>query len=186
MTFHRFRSPLSACAAALLVLATGCDVSDPYLPTPSTEAVQALDQLESLPSLEGTKLQVQAAIDEITAAATDVIPGIVWMPATNAGEGNCEAPYEQTDGRRAFLPNQVAERVSVSEDQWKQLLQVTESAAAKLDATDVQVMQDQPGHHDVWFTGPAGVFIKFSYKGNMVVSGYTGCRLPEGKRSPSQ
>jgi glucose/arabinose dehydrogenase len=181
-----FRSSLGICATALLVLATGCDVNEPYPPTPSTQAAQASEQLNSLPSLEETKVDVQAAIDEITSAATKVIPGIVWIAATNAGEGNCEAPYEQTDGRRYFLPNQVAERVSVSEDQWAELLQAAKAAAAKLEATDVQVMADQPGHHDVWFTGPAGVFIKFSYKGNMVVSGFTGCRLPGDKRTPSQ
>lgn len=32
-------------------------------------------------------------------------------------------------------------------------------------------------------TQPARVFIKLSYTGNMVVSGYTGCRLPEAKRA---
>ena len=62
------------------------------------------------------------------------------------------------------------------------LLDVAKDGAAKLGATDVQVMQDQPGKHDVWFSGPAGVFIKFSYKGNMVVSGYTRCRLPRDKK----
>lgn len=96
--------------------------------------------------------------------------------------GNCEAPYEQTDGKRYFLPNRVAENVGISEQQWADLLQVAKDAAAKLGATDVQVTQDQPRNHDVWFTGPAGVFIKFSSKGNMVVSGYTGCRLPQDKK----
>ena len=129
---------------------------------------------------------MQAAIDEITAAANKVIAGIVWTAATNASEGNCEAPYEQAEGRRYFLPNQVAERVSVSEDPRDELLEVAKNAAAKLGATDVQVMQDEPGRHDVWFTGPAGVFIKFSCKGNVVVSGYTGCRLPQDKRPPAQ
>lgn len=186
MTRHRIRTPLSVCAAALLVITTGCNVKEPDPPTPSTRATQALEQLNSLPSLEETKTQVQAAIDEITAAATKVIPGIVWMAATNAGEGNCEAPFEQTDGRRYFLPNQVAERVSVSEDQWDELLPVAKNAGATVGATDVQVMQDEPGRHDVWFTGPAGVFIKFSYKGNLVVSGYTGCRLSQDKRPPAQ
>lgn len=180
--WHRFQIVLGACVVGLALLATGCDVSEPYPPTPSTDAEQALDQLRSLPSLEETKTQVQAAVDEITAAAAKAIPGIRWAAAGNAGEGNCEAPYEQTDGRRYFLPNQVAERVSVSEQQWNELLSVARESAAKLGATDEQVMQDQPGHHDVWFTGPAGVFIKFSYKGNMVVSGYTGCRLPQDKK----
>jgi hypothetical protein len=159
----RLARSLAICATVLLALTTGCNAKEPYPSTPSTEAAQAQEQLDSLPSLEETTTQVQAAIDEITSAASKVIPGVVWIAATNAGEGNCEAPYEQTDGRRYFLPNQVAERVLVSEDQWIELLRVA---------------KDAPGLHDVWFTGPAGVFIKFSYKGNMVVSGYTGCRLP--------
>jgi hypothetical protein len=161
-------------------------VPDPYPATPSSEAAQAADQLKALPSLEDTRAQVQSAIDEVTAAAAEAIPQIAWRAATNAGEGNCQAPYEQTDGRRYFLANQVAENVTASEDQWRRLLQVAQDAAAKLGATDVEVMQDQPGNHDVGFYGPTGLFIKFSYKGNMVVSGYTGCRLPEAKRSAVQ
>ena len=67
-------------------------------------------------------------------------------------------------------------------EQGHDLLVVAKEAAATIGATKVQTMKDEPRNH-VWFTGPAGVFIKFSYKGNMVVSGYTGCRLPEAKRS---
>ena len=173
---------LSAVLVAIAITTTGCHVSQPYPPTPSTEATKALDQLKSLPSLEDTTGRVQAAIDEITTTASRAMPAIVWTTASNEDSGNCEAPYEQTDGKRHFLPNHVAENVVVSEQQWTDLLQVAKDAVAKLDATDVQVMQDQPGKHDVWFTGPAGVFIKFSYKGNMVVSGYTGCRLPHEKK----
>ncbi len=178
---HRYGF-LSAAAVALALLTTGCHVSQPDAPTPSADATKALDELKSLPSLEDTTTQVKAAIDEITTAASKAVPGIVWTAATNEDTGNCEAPYEQTDGKRYFLPNQVATDVAVSEQQWNDLLKVAKDAAAKLDATEVQVMQDQPGKHDVWFTGPAGVFIKFSYKGNMVVSGYTGCRLPKDKK----
>nr|WP_318546639.1 LppA family lipoprotein [Mycobacterium lepraemurium] len=39
-------------------------------------------------------------------------------------------------------------------------------------------MDNQPRNHDVGFYGPTGVFIKISYSGNLVISGYTGCRLP--------
>jgi hypothetical protein len=156
---------LSAVVVAIAITTTGCHVSQPNPPTPSTEATKALDQLKSLPSLEDTTTQVQAAIDEITAAASKVIPGIVWTTAGNEDTGNCEAPYEQTDGKRYFLPNRVADNAAVSEQQWNDLLDVAKDGAAKVGATDVQVMQDQPGKHDVWFSGPAGVFIKFSYKG---------------------
>jgi hypothetical protein len=173
---------LAAVVVAIAITTTGCHVSQPNPPTPSTEATKALDQLKTLPSLEDTTTQVQAAIDEITTAASKAIPGIVWTTAGNEDTGNCETPYEQTDGKRYFLPNRVAENVAVSEQQWTDLLRIAEGAASKLGATEVQVMQDQPGKHDVWFTGPAGVFVKFSYKGNMVVSGYTGCRLPRDRK----
>jgi hypothetical protein len=39
-------------------------------------------------------------------------------------------------------------------------------------------MRDSPGSHDIGFYGPAGLFVKVSYRGNLVVAGYTGCRLP--------
>ena len=46
----------------------------------------------------------------------------------------------------------------------------------------MQVMKNEPGNHDVGFYGPTGLFIKVGYRGNLVVSGYTGCRLPRDKK----
>lgn len=34
----------------------------------------------------------------------------------------------------------------------------------------------------VGFQGPTGIFIKVGYRGNLVVSGYTGCRSPRAKK----
>ena len=171
-----------ATAIAIAIITTGCHVDQPSPPAPPSQGTQALDELKSLPSLEDTAKEVQGAVDEISSAASKAIPGIVWETAPNADTGNCEAPYEQTDGKRKFLPNRFAQGVTISEQTWDGLLQVAKDTAARLGATDVQVMQDQPGKHDVWFTGPTGLFIKFSYKGNMVISGYTGCRLPQSKK----
>jgi hypothetical protein len=181
-SYHGRNRLLCAATVALTLAAAGCHVEKPYQPTPSTEATKALQELKSLPSLEDTKAQVQAAMDEITAAAKTLIPSINWETLDQGTSGNCEQPYEQTDGQRLFLPNAVAERVSVSEADWAQILQVAKDAAAKIGATDVQVIHDQPGNHDVWFSGPTGIFIKISYQGNLVVSGYTGCRLPGNKK----
>lgn len=164
------------------VTATGCHVYQPYPPTPPTEAAKALEELKSLPSFEDTMAQVQAAMTEITSAATNIIPSITWETPHEGSTGNCEHPYEQTDGKRYFLPDQVAVRVPLSESDWAKVLEAAKEAAAKIGATNVQVMQDQPGNHDVWFSGPTGIFIKIGYRGNLVVSGYTGCRLPRAKK----
>lgn len=56
------------------------------------------------------------------------------------------------------------------------------AAVAKLGATDIQTMHDQPGNHDVGFYGPARLFIKLGYQGNLGISSYTGCRLPVERR----
>jgi hypothetical protein len=172
---------LAAVAAAALA-AAGCHVNQPNAPTPPTDAAKALEVLRSLPSLEDTQTQVQAAITEITAATSKLIPAITWeTPHEGSGLG-CQQPYEQTDGRGYFLPDEVAANVPVSEQQWATIQEAAKQAAAKLDATDMQVMQNNPGNHDVGFYGPSGIFIKVGYKGNLVVSGYTGCRLPRDKK----
>jgi len=168
--------------AALLAL-TGCHVKQPYEPTPPSEATQALHELQGLPSLEDTTAQVQGAMDEITAAASTLLPSITWQTPHEGSTGNCERPYEQTDGQRYFLPHRVAENVALSEETWAAILKVAKDSAAKIGATDVAVMKDQPGNHDVWFTGPTGISIKVGYAGNLGVAGYTGCRLPRDKKT---
>jgi Lipoprotein confined to pathogenic Mycobacterium len=70
-------------------------------------------QKASLPSFEDTQTQVRHAMNEINAAASNVIPSISW-----------ETPLY----------------------------------------------------------GPTGIFIKVGYRGNLVVSGCTGCRLPRDKK----
>lgn len=173
---------ISVVATGLLLLATGCDVSDRD-PAPSqTSSVETRDQLNALPSLEETQAQVQAVIDEIKAAASAQQPGLSWQSLHGETRGNCEGPLQNTDGKRLFLPDAVAS-AQLSDAQWAAVLQTARQSAARLGATDEQVMQDSPGHHDVWFTGPAGLSVKVAYKGNLVISGFTGCRLPEEKRT---
>ncbi|MEB3020220.1 LppA family lipoprotein [[Mycobacterium] crassicus] len=153
-------------------------MTQPYEPTPPSVAAEALAVLKSLPSIEDTQTQVAAAMNEITDAAKQLIPSIVFETLDEGDGGNCERPYEQTDGKRYFLPDAVARDVAVPEGVWQKLQQAATEAASKLDATEVQVMKDQPGDHDIGFYGPTGLFIKVGYRGNLVVSGYTGCRLP--------
>lgn len=158
-------------------------MKQPYEPTPPSEAAKALQELKALPSLEDTTAQVQAAIDEITAVASTLIPSMRWETPHEGSSDNCQRPYEQTDGQSYFLPNRVAENVVLSEENWAAIAKVAKDSAAKIGATDVQVMKDHPGDHDVWFTGPTGISIKVGYAGNLGVAGYTGCRLPRDKKA---
>ena len=169
-------------AAAIALAVGGCHVNQPYEPTPPTIAAKATEVLKSLPSFEDTQTQVQAAITQITTTTSQLIPTITWETPHEGSGDNCERPYEQTDGKRYFLPDAVAANVAVSEGTWEKIQDTAKDAAAKLEATEMQVMKNQPGNHDVGFYGPTGLFIKVGYRGNLVVSGYTGCRLPRDKK----
>ncbi|GFG73968.1 LppA family lipoprotein [Mycobacterium botniense] len=158
-------------------------MTGPYDHTPPSVAAKALEVLKSLPSLQDTQAQVQAAIDEIKTAASTLIPAISWETLNEgSGSSTCARPYEQSDGREYFFPRAVAENVVVSEQDWAKIQEAAKQAAAKLEATEVQVMQNGPANHDVGFYGPAGLFIKVGYRGNLVVSGSTGCRLPRDQK----
>jgi hypothetical protein len=176
------RRLLCATVVATALAAAGCHVYQPNPHTPPDQSAKALEELRALPSLEDTQAQVQAAMDEITTAASAAMPGALWVTDTNADTNTCEPPYDETDGKSYFLPNRIAENVTVSEQNWADILLVAKDSAAKIGATDVQVMKDQPGNHDVWFSGKTGIFIKVSYQGNLVVAGHTGCRLPRDKK----
>jgi hypothetical protein len=184
MTPHLIRNTAMACAAAVALLTTGCHVSEPYPPTPSTTAAQALDQLESLPSLEETKTQVENVVAEIQDAAKRLLPALEWQSRNGESGANCMAPYEQTDGKSLYLPDEVATGADISEADWVTILAAAKASAAKLGATDEQIMQDGPSNHDVGFYGPAGTFIKIGYQGNLGISAFTGCRLPQDKKKP--
>lgn len=172
---------LMAAALVIAPLASGCQVDTPHEPSepaPSTDTATVLEELEALPSLSETEAAVRTAMDEIVAGASRIAPQLVWATQDNAETDNCQRPYDRTDGRRSFLPNRIAQNAGLSERQWSQILDTATSSAAGIGATDVQTMQDAPGNHDVGFYGPAGLFIKVGYQGNLGISGYTGCRLP--------
>ena len=170
--------------AAVALTTAGCHMTGPSDPTPPSNTVKAAQVLQSLPSLEDTQNQVQAAVADIKTAVDRLIPAITWWTATEGSglRSDCMTPYEQSMGERFNLPDEVARNVEVSEEQWAKIQEAARAAAAPLEATEIQVMQDRPGFHDIGFYGPAGLFIKVAYHGNLVISGYTGCRLPRDKK----
>lgn len=173
------RITVAALCTALLL--TSCTMTHPGMPEPNTAAEMNVT-LMALPSLEETKRQLQGAIDEISTAATQIVPGIRFTDYHGESGQKCDGPYADTAARSRYLPDRAGEGAKVSEEQWARIAEAARAAAAKAGATDVQVLKDSPGDHDVWFTGPGGSAIKLSYQVNLVITGYTGCRLLEEDR----
>jgi hypothetical protein len=183
-TKPRSRTPgaaLWALLPAVALIATGCTMTHPGSPT-SASSADINDKLMALPSLEETKSQLQGAVDEISTAATTIVPGIRFTDYHGESGMKCDGPYADTAARGRYLPDRAGEGAKISEEQWATIADVAKTAAAKVDATNVKVLKDSPGDHDVWFTGPGGSAIKLAYTVNLVISGYTGCRLLEADR----
>ena len=178
MRTHRITAAL---CAALLLTATGCTMTHPGSPQPTASA-DINDQLMAWPSLEETKRQLEGVVDEISTVASTIVPGLTFGDFHGESGLKCDGPYADTAARGRYLPDRAGEDATVSEEQWAKVLDVAKAAAAKVGAMDVQVMKDNPGDHDVWFTGPGGIAIKLSSRVNLVISGYTGCRLLEEDR----
>jgi hypothetical protein len=167
--------------AALLLTATGCTMTHPGSPQPTASA-ELNDKLMEWPSLEETKRQLQGAIDEISTAAATIVPGMKFSDYHGESGLKCDGPYADTAARGRYLPDRAGEGAKISEDQWAKIADVAKAAAAKVGATNVQVMKNSPGDRDVWFNGPGGSSIKLAYRVDLVISGYTGCRLLEEDR----
>lgn len=165
-----------AALPALALALTGCTVGT----QPNDDS--ALAELEALPSWEETQRQLNSAADEITTAATRLFPGITFERMHGEEDAGCMAPFDKTDGRSHYLADRIASDVAVSEEQWSAFEQAARDAAAKIGATASSVMQNSPGKHHVSFGGPGGMYVSVVYQGNLVIAGYTGCRLPADKK----
>lgn len=153
-----------------------------YAPTPPTEAAKALEELKTLPSLEDTQAQLEGVIETITAEVAKIIPSVSWRRADNEALAGCNKPYDQSDGHSWYAPNTIASDVVVSEADWPKILEIAKATAARVNASEIQVFQDKPGKHDIRLYGPAGLFVRVGYAGNLNIGGYTGCRLLAAKK----
>jgi len=155
-------------------------MSNPYKPTDSAEAGRAATSLTSLPPLEDTKTQVEAAIVNLGKQITTLVPTLQWDWVREDSRGGCQPPYEQSDGEVILLRNYVATE-PIPEQHWQQAYDLAQKAAGALGATMVTTLSDAPNNHDVQFSSSTGTLLRFGSKATALITGSTGCRLPTAK-----
>jgi len=183
MTQRRFRPThlgALACALVITTTSTGCHVSNPYKPTDPGQASQAAASLTQLPTLEDTKAQLTAAIEQVGQQISALAPGIAFTWRHEESRVGCRPPYEQSEGQVILLPSYVSD-VPIPEQNWKQAYDIAAAAAQTLGATTVTVFKDAPSDHDVQFSGETGTIVRLASQKAALVSGHTGCRLPADK-----
>lgn len=182
VVWQRMSPALRVMLAAVALIATGCTMTQTGKPTPSVRAL-VMEDLMAWPSLEDTERQLQGAVDEIAAAASGIVPGIRFTDHHGESGITCTREYEGTGARARYLPDRTGEGATISEQQWARIEAAARAAAAKVDAKTAQLMKNGPGNHDVWFLGPGGSAVKIAYQVNLVISGFTGCRLLKEDRA---
>ena len=184
MTLNRaVRYQLSAitCLVSIALLATGCHVTDPYKPTDTGQASQAADTLKSLPSLEDTHTEVEFALVKLGKQITTMVPSVTWEWRREDSRGGCNPPYEQSDGELILLRNYVSD-TPIPEQNWKQAYDLAQQTASSLGATDLTVFKDERNNHDLQFTSETGTTLRFGSQAAALITGSTGCRLPNGNK----
>ncbi|MFI5783158.1 LppA family lipoprotein [Nocardia sp. NPDC051570] len=155
-------------------------MDDQHKPTSSQDTAAAAQRLLQRPSLEDSDAQLQGVVEQIGAAATELVPGLRWEWQRDKMRLDCSPPYDQTNGRMLNLrlyvstPNQ-----PIPDNVWPQFIDRIRPIAATVGATAPGTMQDQPGNHDVRFVNPDdGTTIKVGSQVATVIGGTVGCRLP--------
>lgn len=170
----------ATCAVAIALAATGCHVSNPYQPTDPTRASQAAAALTSLPTLEDTKAQMAAVIEQVGQQISAIAPVVTFTWRHEEGRAGCSPPYEQSDGKEILMPSYVSD-VPIPEQNWRQAYDIALQAAKTLNASTVTIFKDALNDHDVQFSSDTGTVLRLGSQRAALVTGSTGCRLPADK-----
>lgn len=166
---------------AFALLTTGCHVKNPYEPTEPGKAAQAAETLTTLPSLEDTRAQLETAIEALGHQISLIAPEVSFHWRREDSRGNCMAPFEQTGGEVILLRKYVSS-TPIPELRWQQAYELAVETAHSLGADNLTVFKDNPNDHDLQFTNDTGTTLRFASQAAALITGRTGCRLPQKSR----
>ncbi|MEG8183826.1 hypothetical protein GZH49_35745 [Nocardia terpenica] len=150
-------------------------------PTSPQETARATQNLLGRPSLEDTEARLRSVVEQIAAAGTELVPGMQWYWNGDREMGGCDKPYDDTEGRIAYLPDYVS-NTPIPDAVWSAFLERVRPIAAQMGATAPTTMQNTHGNYEVWFSSPDdGTTIKVGSQAATVISGIVGCHLPRDK-----
>lgn len=145
-----------------------------------TEDVPVLEaQLRAKPPFEDAQEQYAAALSKAADAIAALVPGLTWQFKEKSWRG-CTGKFVKTDGKQAYV--YVVMDRAIPDDTWPQALQIVKDTAAGFGASDLTVLLDKVGDHDVYLTGADGVELEFGTKANTILSALSDCRLPQNQR----
>ncbi|WP_082694158.1 LppA family lipoprotein [Mycobacterium lehmannii] len=138
-------------------------------PTSDPEAA-----LRSKPPFEAAQEQYRRAMHDMADRVAALVPGLTWQIKEDSWRG-CGGAYASTSAVQVYV--YIVFAGPVPDDKWAPALAIIKDGAARLGASDMTTLVDNPGDRDVMFGSTDGIEIEFGTKANTILSAKSDCRL---------
>lgn len=161
-----------------LLIAVGCGKQseagqeDGGMSTSPTSDPQAA--LRSKPPFEAAQEQYRRALRDMADRVGALVPGLTWQIKEDSWRG-CGGAYAKRSAVQVYV--YIVFAGPVPDDKWAPALAIVKDGAARLGASDMTTLVDNPGDRDVVFGGADGIEIEFGTKVNTILSAKSDCRL---------
>lgn len=171
------RASLARLAAICLVLmVAGCTTAEP------AGEIGRAGGVPPMPAEESAAVVERALVDGINRlaaaiSATDSTLTFVWSDdreTTSCGT--------DPSGTATYLPHLVARRIEISDRRWQDIVELARQEAAELKLDHEEGASPPSGSRELRFTDSTGAALRVSYRTNLVLTGFTGCRAQDAPR----
>lgn len=145
------------------------------------------EQLAQRPSFEEAEQGYLALLSDLKGVIDERSPDLQWQ-ADGPGErsmGGCGSPFDRVKGaKNANYSLGRGAKGAVSDEQWDPTVQALMDPLKARGFTQVTVLQDQPGAHEIAVGDPAtGARVTFGTKKGTILTLYGACFLQEAALS---
>ncbi|MGL4744180.1 MAG: LppA family lipoprotein, partial [Dermatophilaceae bacterium] len=157
--------------------------------TTSGDPMDARKELMTRPSFEHAEQQYLDLLTRVRAAIDTRAPGLDWAEPqpSRAERGGCGRPFHLLNGVYSgiYKAGGRGARNPIDDATWPELQAAIQAIVADQGFTQLTVIQDVPGHHEIAVKDPdTGAVVQLGTQLATTLTLYGGCFLPDAARSP--
>lgn len=140
------------------------------------------EQLAQRPTFEEAEKRYLALLADLRDIVDAQQPGLRWNEAepVRSDRGGCGAPFDRVDGAKNGNYTFDGAEGAVEDANWTKAVDAMKAPLAAQGFTEVTVLQDEPGAHEISVGDPAtGARVVFGTKAGTILTLYGACFLLE-------
>lgn len=170
------RAALVGSALAALLLLTGCTDDPEGQLMDKRQEQDAL--LRERPSSEDAEARMAQARDAVREALAAELGLTAWTDMDDRDRAGCDGDLADSSGRTVFVSGLLL-KGGVPDADWPRAVEVVQQAAGTYGFTELDIVVDNPGQHELVMLGEHGALLRFGTIRDATLSLQTGCHLPE-------